>query len=109
MSKFCGLFLLFNTDQQKATNGLLLPADLKSLDLGSSDKQVPSDQQDVSDVQVQQRFGPRDLKALLKNLDKEIDATDLLLQDEIEKRKKYQVSSQTRLLKCNANSDRFHH
>jgi len=50
--------------------------------------------QDSLDVsQVQQRFEPRDLKALLKNLDKEIDSTDTLLQDEVEKRKKYQVSS----------------
>ena len=38
-----------------------------------------------------QRFGPRDLMALLKSLEKEIDAYEVLLAEEIEKRKKYRV------------------
>merc|ERR1712071_284343 len=47
--------------------------------------------EELLDVRAQQRFGARDLKALLENLEKEIDSTDTLLQDEVEKRKKYQV------------------
>lgn len=38
-----------------------------------------------------QRFGPRDLMALLKSLEKEIDTYEVLLAEEIEKRKKYRV------------------
>lgn len=39
----------------------------------------------------QHRFGPRDLTALQKSLEKEIDGYELLLTEEIEKRKKYRV------------------
>lgn len=39
----------------------------------------------------QQRFGPCDLMALLKSLEKEIDTYEVLLAEEIEKRKKYRV------------------
>ncbi|XP_046652742.1 ubiquitin carboxyl-terminal hydrolase calypso-like [Daphnia pulicaria] len=38
-----------------------------------------------------QRFGSRDLMALLKSLEKEIDTYEVLLAEEIEKRKKYRV------------------
>lgn len=38
-----------------------------------------------------QRFGSRDLMALLKSLEKEIDTSEVLLAEEIEKRKKYRV------------------
>ena len=50
------------------------------------DSQTPSQLQ-------QQRFGTRDLIALLKSLEKEIDTTEGLLLEEVEKRKKYRVSA----------------
>jgi len=53
--------------------------------------------EELLDVRAQQRFGARDLKALLENLEKEIDSTETLLQDEVEKRKKYQVYLARRL------------
>ena len=39
----------------------------------------------------QQRFEPRDLMALQKSLEKEIDTHEVLLAEEIEKRKKFRV------------------
>lgn len=39
----------------------------------------------------QQRFGPRDLTALLHSLEKEIETYEVLLAEEVEKRKKYRV------------------
>ena len=44
-------------------------------------------------VNQQQRFGPRDLQALLKSLEKEIDSYEILLAEETEKRKNYRVLS----------------
>jgi hypothetical protein len=51
------------------------------------------DSQTPSQLQQQQRFGTRDLIALLKSLEKEIDTTEGLLLEEVEKRKKYRVSA----------------
>lgn len=44
----------------------------------------------------QQRFGPRDLQALLKSLEKEIEAYEILLAEETEKRKNYRVDDSRR-------------
>jgi len=43
------------------------------------------------DAFQQQRFGPRDLTALLKSLEKEIESYEVLLAEEMEKRKNYRV------------------
>ena len=47
--------------------------------------------QQPTEVNQQQRFGPWDLTALLKNMEKEITAYETLLTEEVEKRKKYKV------------------
>ena len=49
----------------------------------------PTDNQ----ASAQQRFGPRDLMALLRNLEKEIETYETLLNEENGKRENYRVNS----------------
>lgn len=75
------------SDNKTPTDSLLLP--------NPETNQLATDsvtQESVTSGQpTNQRFGPRDLTALLKSLEKEIDAYEVLLAEEIEKRKKYRV------------------
>jgi len=76
--------------ETKTADGLLVSGEESAACSATDESTAPlQDSQDVP--QTQQRFEPQDLKALSKNLEKEIDSTDTLLQDEVEKRKKYQV------------------
>lgn len=88
-----------DTDDSKtttATETLLLPTTEPDQSVTDSVTQesVTTEQESTTvaeGINQQQRFGPRDLTALLKSLEKEIEAYEVLLAEEIEKRKKYRV------------------
>jgi len=66
----------------KSEHGSLDVKDLSCLGLNKSSK---------SKFTSQQGFTPKDLLALLKNVEREISATENNLRDEIDKRKKYKI------------------
>lgn len=69
--------------------GAVLPPVLSGSD---SETVVAVNSGDGQSLNQQQRFGPGDLTALLKSLEKEIESYEILLAEEMEKRKNYRVS-----------------
>ncbi len=86
---------ILDTDKSVASESLLLPATEPGHFVRETANRGTAimDQESNAGIEgtLQQRFGPRDLMALQKSLEKEIDAYEVLLAEEIEKRKKFRV------------------
>ncbi len=63
-------------------------------------EQVSPNTQARSKFSSQQGFTPKDLLALLKNVESEIASTEQNLRDEVEKRKKFRVRSKNTYQPC---------